>query len=136
MVTRSKKGIIKPKLPFIGAVAVTSVPTSVTESLTNPIWYKATKTEFRALQYNNTWSLVPSSSNMHIVVSKWVFKVKYKPYGQVVRHMAKLVAQGFTQTHRLDFFYTLSSVIKPTTLRIVLSIAATLNWRSSSNWYK
>lgn len=46
----------------------------------------------------------------------------------VDRHKARLVAQGFTQTLGLDFFNTFSPVIKPATLRLVLSVAASFNW--------
>lgn len=48
--------------------------------------------EFLALQRNKTWSFVPATSSMHIVGSKWIFKVKYKPDGSVERHKARLVA--------------------------------------------
>lgn len=39
-----------------------------------------------------------------------------------------MVAQGFSQTPGLDFFNTFNTVIKPATVRVILSIAATLNW--------
>lgn len=57
-----------------------------------------------------------------------MFKVKYKSDGTLGRYKARLVAQGFTQTPGLDFFDTFSPVIKPSTVRIVLSIVAALDW--------
>lgn len=129
MVIRGKKGIYKTKTPFAGSVAVnSSTPVTVADALSDPTWFKAMTTEFGAIQKNGTWSLFPATKDMHIVGSKWIFKIKYKADGTIERHKAWLVAQGFTQTLRLDFFYTFSPVIKPSTVRIVLSIAATFDW--------
>lgn len=52
MITRSKTGITKHKLPFAGTVATTSVPTSVTKALTSPTWFEAMKAKFQALKHN------------------------------------------------------------------------------------
>lgn len=60
--------------------------------------------------------------------SKWIFKVKYKSNGTIERHKSRLVAQGFTQTPGLDYFDTFSPVINPVTMRIILTIVASLNW--------
>lgn len=128
MIIRSKIRISKPKLPFVGEIEITAVPKTVSEAIENPTWYKAMKLEFEALQQNHTWSLVPSTPNMHVVGSKWICKVKYKSDGSIDKHKAMLVAQGFTQTLGLDFFDTFSLVIKPAIVRIILSIAATLDW--------
>lgn len=65
---------------------------------------------------------------MHVVGSKWIFKVKYKPDGTIERHKARLVAQGFTQTPELDYFDTFNPVIKPVTMRIILTLVASVNW--------
>lgn len=44
------------------------------------------------------------------------------------RYKAYLVAQGFTQTPGVDNFETFSPVIKPATTRIILTLAASLQW--------
>lgn len=38
------------------------------------------------------------------------------------------MAQGFTQEANVDYFETFSPVIKPTTIRLVLSIAISRGW--------
>lgn len=128
MITRGKRGIIKPKAPFAGSIVALSVPKSVAAALSDPTWLNAMKTEFKALQLSHTWSLVPWSPNMHIVGSKWIFKLKYNSDGSIDRPKARLVAQGFTQTPGLDFHDTFNPVIKPATVRIILTIAAFLHW--------
>lgn len=65
---------------------------------------------------------------MNVVGSKWVYRVKYNPDGSIQQYKARLVAQGFHETPGLDFFETYSSVIKPATVRIILSLAVSFNW--------
>lgn len=96
MITKSKKGIFKPKEPFAGSITNTVTPTTVIDALANPIWYKAMTEEFAAFQQNNTWSLVPATPIMHVVGSKWIFTVKYKLDSTFDGHKAILIAQGFT----------------------------------------
>lgn len=85
------------------------------------------KCEFSALQKNNTWTLVPPSPHMNIVGSKWMFHTKYKVDGTTDRHKARLVAKGFHQTPDVDFFYTFSLVVKPSTVSLILTMAVSLS---------
>ena len=81
--------------------------------------------EYKALMINKTWSLVPYSTRMNVVENKYVFQVKYKPDGTIQRYKARLVAKGFQQTHGLDYFETLSLVVKPSTIRVILTLVVT-----------
>ena len=121
MVTRAKSGIFKPKTYLAPTQDIE--PTSVKTTLSSQKWYMAMKEEVDALHRNQTWTLVPSDSANKIVGNKWIFRVKYNPDGSISKYKARLVAKGFHQTHGVDFFETFSPVVKPCTVRIILSLA-------------
>jgi len=60
--------------------------------------------------------------------SKWIFKHKYHSDGTLARHNARWVVRGFSQRHGIDYDETFSPVVKPATIRAVLSIAASRAW--------
>ena len=85
-------------------------------------------TKYEALIINDTWTLMPLPPDHKVIGCKWVFKVKLKPNGSLERYKVRLVAKGFQQTLGLDDFETFSPVVKPTTIRIVLSFALSIQW--------
>ncbi|RVW21952.1 Retrovirus-related Pol polyprotein from transposon RE1 [Vitis vinifera] len=124
MITRSKNGIFKPKVYLIS-----TTPTSVLEALQLSHWKQAMTDEYLALLRNNTWDLVPPPTDRKLIGCKWVFKVKENPDGTINKYKARLVAKGFHQIAGFDFNETFSPVVKPTTIRIVLTIALNLQWK-------
>jgi hypothetical protein len=141
MITRSKHQIRKPTLLPDGSVkyplpsALTTFadspdiePTCYTTAAKYAVWREAMADEFTALLKNGTWSLVSPTPSMNIVGSKWVFRIKRKADGSVERYKARLVAKGFHQQAGIDFGETYSPVVKPITIRTVLTIAVSSGW--------
>jgi len=84
--------------------------------------------EYQALVDNDTWRLVPKPPGANIVTGKWIYKHKFHSDGTLARHKARWVVRGFTQRHGVDYGETFSPVVKPATIRVVLSIAASRHW--------
>jgi hypothetical protein len=77
---------------------------------------------------NKTWQLVPPRSSQNLIDCKWVYKIKHKPDGYVDRYKARLDAKGFKQRLGIDYDDTVSPVVKPTTIRLILSLALSQCW--------
>ncbi|GJR30202.1 ribonuclease H-like domain-containing protein [Tanacetum coccineum] len=106
MVTRAKAGISKPLARMNCHATTTSpIPRSHLHALRDPNWHKAMVDEYNALISNGTWALVPRPANVNIVRSMWLFKHKFNADGSLM-----------------------SQVVKPATIRTVLSLAVTRDW--------
>nr|GEX76253.1 ribonuclease H-like domain-containing protein [Tanacetum cinerariifolium]GEX76257.1 ribonuclease H-like domain-containing protein [Tanacetum cinerariifolium]GEX76562.1 ribonuclease H-like domain-containing protein [Tanacetum cinerariifolium] len=129
MVTRSKVGIVKanPKYNF-HVTTSSSIPKSPFYALRDPNWIQAMFDEYKALIDNKTWVLVPCPPNVNIVRSMWFYKHKYKADGSLGWYKAQLVANGCSQQQGIDNDETFSHVIKPATIRNVLSLAVSQQW--------
>uniref|UniRef100_A0A2N9IHB3 Integrase catalytic domain-containing protein n=1 Tax=Fagus sylvatica TaxID=28930 RepID=A0A2N9IHB3_FAGSY len=97
-------------------------------ALGNPKWKSAMVEEMEALQKNSTWDLVELPEGKKTVGCKWVFTVKHKADGSVERYKTWLVAKGYTQTYGINYHETFALVAKINTIRVLLSLAANLDW--------
>ena len=82
----------------------------------------------KALQKNDTWALVPLPEGKKTVGCRWVFSIKHKTDGSVERYKVRLIAKGYTQTYGVDYQETLSPIVKLNTVRVLISLAANLDW--------
>ncbi|PKI61253.1 hypothetical protein CRG98_018352 [Punica granatum] len=103
-------------------------PRSFAQARKHSQWRTAMQEEYRALLQNDTWDLVPPNPTQNIVGCKWVYRIKQKANGTIDRYKARLVAKGFNQREGVDYEETFSPVIKPVTIRTILSIAVSLQW--------
>jgi hypothetical protein len=80
--------------------------------------------EYKELVDNGTWCLVPRRPGGNVVTGKWIFKHKFHSNGSLARHKARWVVRGFSQRHGVVYDEMFSPVVKPATIRVVLSLAA------------
>ncbi|GJS29457.1 ribonuclease H-like domain-containing protein [Tanacetum coccineum] len=129
MVTRSQAGIVKPiDRLSLHTSPLSPIPKSPFLALKDPNWSNAMHDEYNALVKNGTWILVPRPSNVNLVRSMWLFKHKFHADGTLSRYKARLVANGSSQQLGVDFDETFSPVVKPATIRTVLSLAVSRRW--------
>jgi histone deacetylase 1/2 len=84
--------------------------------------------EHEALLQNQTWHMVPPSSNKIVIDCKWVYRIKKRADGTIDRYKACLVAKGFKQRYGIDYEDTFSSVVKAATIKTFLAISASRGW--------
>ena len=102
-------------------------PCSVAEaksSYDHARWVEAMVREMQSLHQNKVWALVEPPPNRKVIGSKWVFKRKVNTNGEVERHKACLVAQGFSQKYGLDYEETFSPVVRFESIRSVIALGA------------
>ncbi|XP_021732639.1 uncharacterized protein LOC110699435 [Chenopodium quinoa] len=73
--------------------------------------------EYSALVETGTWDLVPRPTGVNIVNCMWLFRHKLNANGNLERHKTRLVCDE-----------TFSPVVKPATIRTVLSLAMARKW--------
>ncbi|GJR53626.1 ribonuclease H-like domain-containing protein [Tanacetum coccineum] len=130
MVTRAQVGTGKPNPRFHGHTSHNfPFPKSPSIALSDPNWRDAMYDEYNELIRNSTWILVLKPPNVNMVRSMWLFRHKYHVDGSLSRYKARLVANVRSQQFGVDCDETFSPVVKPVTIRIVLSIALSRNWR-------
>lgn len=109
--------------------AISTDPGTVQEALSRhdrEKWKEAMLEELQSFEENEVWELCDPPSNETVVDCKWVFKVKVDSDNNV-RHKARLVARGFSQKYGIDFEETFSPVVRHSTLRLLIALAAKLN---------
>ncbi len=94
-------------------------------------WDVACEDEIRMFQQMGVYDVVPRPDGRKVIGSKWVFRIKRGPDGQVQKYKARIVAQGFTQVEGLDYNQTFAPVVKLSTFHAILAIAAQQNLTTS-----
>ncbi|GKC74174.1 ribonuclease H-like domain-containing protein, partial [Tanacetum coccineum] len=136
MITHAKAGIFKPLERMNCHVTTTSpLPRSHVHALRDPNWKEAMLDEYNALITNGTWVLMHCLANINVVRSMWLFKHKFNADGSLSMYKARLVTNGRSQQQGIDCDETFSPVVKPATIRTVLSLVFALTYLGSFNYF-
>ena len=90
-------------------------------------WLKAMKEEMKSSHENHTYDLVEPPKKKKILKNKWVFRRNNDGNSSQPRFKARLVVKGFGQRKGVDFDEIFSPVMKMSSIRTVLGIAASMN---------
>jgi len=90
-------------------------------------WTESAMSEMRALKTKEVleWGRLPPG--VHALKTKFVFKLKFLPDGEIDKYKARLVAKGFLQRHGIDYLETHSPVFQIVSLRCVLAVSLHLD---------
>ena len=102
-------------------------PATYYEAIKRPdadLWLMAMLEELKVFEKIGLYKEVDCPPDRKIVDSKWVFKVKRGPNGEIDKYKAHLVAKGFTQVHGIDYTDTFAPVTKFSSIHVLLALAA------------
>ena len=88
-------------------------------------WQLAMQSKMTTLHVNQMWDLVPLPKDKKALPCKLVYQYKLTPHDGQPKYKAQLVAKGFKQEQGIDFDEVFLSVVKMTTLMILLALFAT-----------
>ena len=91
-------------------------------------WERAIAVEMENLRAHGTYELVEKPPGAHIIGSMLVFRRKRDAEGKVTQHKVRVVAQGFAQLPGLEFDQTFAPVAKPSSLKLMMTLAARFGW--------
>ncbi|CAI7877793.1 unnamed protein product [Closterium sp. NIES-54] len=109
-------------------------PRSYVEAITGPYssqWQAAMDAEMASWKSTGTYVDAAPPSGAKIVDGMWIFRVK-RPPGSPPAFKGRYVARGFSQRQGVDYFHTFSPTPKMTTLRVLLHVAAQLDYELHS----
>jgi len=116
----------------IAFIAIAGEPKTYQETIQSPHskqWEQAVKSEYAQLQKLGVFEVVDGlPKGRKAIGSCIVFREKHDRHGNLMKFKARILAKGFSQIAREDFTNTFSSVAKFSTLHIVLSYVAHLDW--------
>jgi hypothetical protein len=92
-------------------------------------WEKAVSAELLGITNKGVFTRLSRRSvprALKILSCKWVFDVKRYEYGLILRYKAQFTVRGFEERYGIEFTDIFASVLRLSSLRLVLSISAAL----------
>lgn len=109
---------------------VGSEPIELDQAMNDSNWLAVMQEGLRANEKNKTWELVKKSIKKPINV-KWVYKLKLRPNGEIVKHKARLVVRGFflLQKPGINFAEVYVPLERLETVKLIVSTVTYKGWK-------
>lgn len=123
---RPADGIWEEESIFVG-VALPDIPRNYQEAMASPErrrWEEAMEKEWEAFEMNGVLERAKLPRGARALGTTWVYTRKTDAAGNVIRHKARLVAQGFAQRPGIDVNETFAPVSRMSTVRTVIALTA------------
>jgi hypothetical protein len=104
-------------------------PQIFTQAVDQQVWREAMLEEYDSIRCNDVWEVVSRPEGKSVVTLIWLYKTKYAADGSIEKHKARFVAHGFSQVEGVDYDETFAPVVRYTSIRSIISIAAEMGWR-------
>lgn len=91
----------------LATISAQDEPKNFFQAIKHDHWKEVMKNNIEAHENNGTWMLELPPLGKNAIGSRWVYKLKHKPNGEVECYKARLIARGFTQIEEEDFHETL-----------------------------
>nr|GEZ28643.1 hypothetical protein [Tanacetum cinerariifolium] len=101
-------------------------PKNFKSAITEDCWFQARQDEIHEFDRIQVWELVPQPNCVMIIALKWIYKVKFDEYGDVLKNKARLVEKGYRQEEGIDFEESFAPVSHIEAIRIFIANAASL----------
>ncbi|GJT93407.1 retrovirus-related pol polyprotein from transposon TNT 1-94 [Tanacetum coccineum] len=102
-------------------------PKNVKTAMDEACWFEAMQEEIHEFDLLQVWELVPKPDCVMIIALKWIYKVKLKDYGDVLKNKARLVAKGYRQDEGINFEESFAPVARIEAIKIFIANAASKN---------
>nr|GEU80601.1 ribonuclease H-like domain, reverse transcriptase, RNA-dependent DNA polymerase [Tanacetum cinerariifolium] len=103
-------------------------PRNYKEAAQDKKWIEAMQIEIDSVNKNKTWKLATLPDNQKAIGLKWVFNTKRDGNGKIIKHKARLVANGYVQEHSIDYDEVFAPVARMETVRLILALSAYHRW--------
>jgi hypothetical protein len=104
-------------------------PTCFKEAIQKKEWADAMTEEYQSIIKNEVWEIVPRSKNKDGVSYRWLSKIKHATDGSIEKYKERFVARGFSQKEGIDYEETFALVVRYTSIRTIIALAAKMKWK-------